>query len=133
MIDVRDLLEGLASERPVFHSEAEFQHALAWRIHQTHPGAQIRPEYKPFPEERVYIDIWVAGTERAAIELKYFTRRFNVDVNGECFVLKDQSAQDIGRYDALKDVQRLERVVSAIPGCVGHAIVLASIATPGHA
>ena len=37
--DVIELLPGLAGERPVFHSEADFQQALAWAIHV----AQSRP------------------------------------------------------------------------------------------
>ena len=34
MFDISDLLTGLAESRKVFHSEADFQHALAWQIHQ---------------------------------------------------------------------------------------------------
>lgn len=34
LFDVPALLGRLASERPVFHSEADFQHALAWALHQ---------------------------------------------------------------------------------------------------
>ena len=100
VFDLPDLLAELAGKRPVFHSEADFQHALAWKIHEAFPSANVRPEYKPFPEKRVYIDIWVSGAESAAIELKYLTRRLKVDVNGERFTLKDQSARDLGRYDA---------------------------------
>ena len=33
MLAVRDLMAGLAESRKVFHSEADFQHALAWHIH----------------------------------------------------------------------------------------------------
>lgn len=48
----------------------------------------------------------------AAIELKYFTRKLDVEVGGEAFSLTDNSAQDIGRYDVLKDVQRLGKAVN---------------------
>ena len=27
----------MALERPLFHAEADFQHALAWKIHETYP------------------------------------------------------------------------------------------------
>ena len=37
MLDIKSLLMGLAENRKVFHSEADFQHALAWHIHQTKP------------------------------------------------------------------------------------------------
>ena len=37
MLDIKGLLTALAESRKVFHSEADFQHALAWHIHQTMP------------------------------------------------------------------------------------------------
>ncbi|MCH7651794.1 MAG: hypothetical protein IIA63_11640, partial [Nitrospinae bacterium] len=56
------------------------EHALAWKIHETHPAAEIRPEYKPSPDEPIWIDIWVSDGERSAIEPKYLTRRLEVEV-----------------------------------------------------
>jgi hypothetical protein len=38
----------------------------------------------------------------------YKTKRFTTKIEGESFELKNQSAQDIGRYGFLKDVKRLE-------------------------
>ena len=124
MLDFDHLLGEISRHRPVFHSEADFQHALAWCIHERYPDAKLRLEYKPFPEERLYVDIWVSGAERAAIELKYLTRGLEIDLDGERFSLKNQSAQDTRRYDVLRDVARLERVVSAIPSTTGYAVVL---------
>ena len=43
---------------------------------------------------------------------------------GEEFDLLDQSAQVIGRYDTLKDIQRLEQVVSAVPHSSGFMLFL---------
>ena len=129
MLDFDHLLEDLGRTRPIFHSEADFQHALAWHTHERQPGANLRLEYKPFPEERLYVDIWVSGAERAAIELKYLTRGLEVDLNGEQFSLKDQDAQDICRYDVLKDVARLERIVHTIPKSTGYAVVLTNDGT----
>jgi len=104
----------LASKRPVFHSEADFQHALAWQIHHEWPECSMRLEFKPpNSKERVYLDIWAADKETVlAIELKYKTRGLEVAIGGESFHLLDQSAQDLARYDFLKDLQRLERVLS---------------------
>ena len=123
-IDIIALLKGLSSHRPVFNSEADFQHALAWRLHELVPSAEIRLEYKPFPEERIYLDVWVHKI-RTALELKYLTRKLVVEWAGESYALRDQAAQDISRYDFLKDVQRLERVVSS-PNLarVGYALCL---------
>jgi hypothetical protein len=33
MIDLDDRLLSLSRQRSIFHSEADFQHALAWYIH----------------------------------------------------------------------------------------------------
>lgn len=112
MIDLIKIIENLSSTRPIFHSEADFQHALAWKIHEQVQDCAIRLEYKP-PHliRRYYVDIWCFREGLVtAIELKYKTRRLHVSVRGEIFDLLYQSAQDIGRYDFLKDIQRLEEV-----------------------
>ncbi len=119
-----DVLRNLAARRPIFHSEADFQHALAQAIHEADPDIPIRPEYRPFPDERLYIDVWLGGESPIAIELKYPTRALDVTVGGEWFVLKDQSAQDLTRYDFLKDVVRVERIASTFPGASGFALLL---------
>ena len=56
-----DVLRNLAARRPIFHSEADFQHALAQAIHEADPDIPIRPEYRPFPDERLYVDVWLGG------------------------------------------------------------------------
>ncbi len=123
-IDIITIMEGLSRQRPLFHSEADFQHALAWPIHEIVPGAEVRLEYRPLPHERIYLDVWIP-TSRIALELKYLTRKLVADWSGESFALRDQAAQDIRRYDFLKDLQRLERVVS-LPNLatVGFAVCL---------
>jgi hypothetical protein len=68
-VDLSGILQALASDRPLFHSEADFQFALAWHIQQAIPVAQIRLEYRPYGLERVYLDIWVA-TEAGNVALK---------------------------------------------------------------
>jgi hypothetical protein len=42
--DVGAMLTELARERTVFHSEADFQHAFAWKINEHLPDAEIRLE-----------------------------------------------------------------------------------------
>ena len=110
-LDIDGLMKGLSKQRPIFHSEADFQHALAWRIHETIPGCQLRLEY-PFPHEgrRMYLDTWLPN-EGVAIELKHFTARLELDCGGEQFSLRDQAASDLARSGFLEDVQRLEYVV----------------------
>ena len=125
-LDIHHLMEGLSQSRPIFHSEADFQHSLAWKIHEVMPDSQIRLEY-PFRHDSnpKYLDIWLP-TERIAIELKYLTKRLEQDYDGERFALKDQSAHDVRRYDFLKDVQRLESVVGldGQPATCGVAVLL---------
>ena len=111
-LDIHGLMQELSKSRPIFHSEADFQHALAWQIHESMPDSQIRLEY-PYQSEgskKMYLDIWLPEGE-TAIELKYFTRKLEPVYDGERFALKNQDARDISRYDFLKDIQRLERVV----------------------
>jgi hypothetical protein len=122
------LLTHLAASRPVFHSEADFQHALAWRIHEAHPTLAVRLEYRPpLPDSRVYVDVWATdGRAALALELKYKTRRLQVTVKGEPFNLLDQSAQDLGRYDLIKDVCRLEKIAASSPAgtFTGYVVLL---------
>jgi len=125
IVDINNVMAKLAVKRPIFHSEADFQHALAWEIHHNWPDCAIRLEFKPpRVRERTYLDVWVADNISVlAIELKYKTRGLDVTIAGEDFNLLDQSAQDLARYDYLKDIQRLERVVS-INNVVAYAIFL---------
>lgn len=117
----------LSENRPIFHIEADFQHALAWQIQKDHPELEIRFEYKPQNiSERIFVDLWIKdeSENNFAIELKYKTRKFEETVYNEKFKLMDQSAQDLGRYDYLKDVERLEKIVSTHEKTTGFAIIL---------
>jgi hypothetical protein len=121
------LLARLALRRPLFHSEADFQHALAWEIHERHPAAQVRLEYRPkLLRGRIYVDIWVEldSGPTIAIELKYKTRPLVWEREGESYELLNQSAQDAGRYDFLKDVRRIEQLAQASSSVCGAAILL---------
>ena len=120
----------LASKRPVFHSEADFQHALAMQIAGAEPGVQIRLEYRPFSHERIYLDLWVSeGSRKLAIELKYKTRAASIDWLGERFDLANQGAQDLGAYDVWKDVQRVESVCAQREDVDGYVIFLSNDTT----
>lgn len=124
--EICKVLDSLALKRPIFHSEADFQHALAWEIGLLHPGTHIRLEIPSiFRERRASIDMLTRDESRVRyIELKYKTRGANIELNGETFILKQQSAQDQGASDFLKDVCRIEAFVAATPGAEGFAIML---------
>ncbi len=120
--DIHSLLAGLAEKRPIFHSEADFQFALAWEIREQ-TGRDVRLEYPPCPNERMRVDIWVPdiGT---AIELKYPLRERRFEWQGELFVHSD-GARDIDCYDFLKDLMRLERITAEVRrACTGIAVLL---------
>ncbi len=126
-MDIDALLLHLSDKRPLFHSEADFQHALAWEIQRHYPEANLRLEYRPsISGARMYVDVWVGlrGGRALALELKYKTARLDIERDGEVYALLNQSAQDTGRYDFLKDISRLERLVSARPDTSGIAILL---------
>ena len=125
MLDIRGLLTNLTESREVFHSEADFQHALAWHIHQTMPKSQIRLEFPvPVENQKMYVDIWLP-VEKIAIELKYMTRKSELEDNEESFALRDQGAHNQRRYDFLWDIHRLELMRSMPEFCeAGHAVLL---------
>lgn len=50
-MNLDSLLNQLALKRPIFHSEADFQHTLAWEVHLSHPAAEVRLE-RPVKLER---------------------------------------------------------------------------------
>jgi hypothetical protein len=113
-IDPDALLRDLASSRPVFHSEADFQHAFAWAAHQMDPTLVVRLETSPAQGLRLDLLLGCPDrNQRTAIELKYLTASWAGEVLGEHFALKNQAAQDIRAYDVVKDITRLERLVSA--------------------
>ena len=127
MLDVDCLMTKLAKRRPIFHSEADFQHALAWEIHSEDPQRQVRLEFNAFPvdDKPMVLDIWLPD-EKIAVELKYPKRELSTVWRGEPYILKNSGAQDIQRYDFLKDIQRLETVVAKNVARTGHVILLSN-------
>ncbi len=123
-MNVKTALQELSSERPLFHSEADFQHALAWELHRQWPEYSVRLERrvpKAHGGPGFAFDVWaVSSSHTLAMELKYKTRTLEYTLKGEPYHLQNHGAQDIGRYDFLKDLSRLESVASDrlnISGC----------------
>lgn len=117
----------LRDQRKTFHSEADFQFALAWEIQKCYPEAKIRPEYCLAEiEPSIYIDILVIMDGLwYPIELKYKTLKGIKEYNGEIFKLKNHGAQDLGRYDYLSNIMRIERLSKTITVFgKGYAILL---------
>lgn len=126
-VDVDETLSALALLRPVFHSEADFQLALAWQVQQRDPAMLVRLETRP--ALGVHLDLAFARPDigrTTAVELKYLTRAWTGDVGGERYELKDHGAQDIRAYDVVKDVVRVEKFIGGLPGADGDGVVLAN-------
>jgi hypothetical protein len=82
-LDVAQLMRCLASKRPIFHSEADFQHALAWELHIGCPDIRVRLEVPHQAlDESQHLDLWLPDL-KIAIELKYKTRPISVEFRGE--------------------------------------------------
>lgn len=125
-MDINVIMEALRMKRIVFHSEADFQFALAWEIQLHYPDASIRLEYPPPNDPAKYIDILVwLDNDVYPIELKYKTRLLNAVVRGEQYHLKNHGAQDLGKYDFVKDINRIESFSEHLSGYYkGYAIWL---------
>ena len=124
-LDIHRVMAELAKERPIFHSEADFQFALAWRISEMWPDCGVRLE-KPFRHDggMKSLDLWLT-TPGTPIELKYRTRSFRILHGSEEFTLKEHSARDQGRYDFIADIVRIEHLVSAGGASArGYAVLL---------
>ena len=130
-------LTALRQSRPVFHSEADFQHALAWTAHLSDPSLRIRLETRSAPGTR--LDLLISrsnGSEHLALELKYLTAAWTGEAEHEHFALLNQGAQDIRAYDVVKDIGRVERLVDTQPRWCGAVLVLTNDPSywsrPGH-
>lgn len=112
-IDTADVMTRLASDRPVFHSEADFQFAFARVLGELAPDLAIRLQV-PRPT-REYTDL-VAFSESAAtaIEFKYFTAAWvgEAPIVAERYSLKSHAADDLLRLNFVHDLTRLERYVA---------------------
>jgi hypothetical protein len=126
MINTSSLMNTLASQRKAYHSEADFQHALAWELHKQFPNSSVRLE-RPLKAngKLLHLDCLIQLQDKAiAVELKYKTRKLVIDAEDDSITLADHGAQDIGRYDFIKDIERLESITTNLEGCDGIAILL---------
>lgn len=123
------VLERLATEKGIFQSEADFQFSLAWAFQEADRSMKIILEYKI--SHRAYLDILLvlADGTRVGLELKYFTSKLTTTLDGVKFPLKDQAATDHMRYDAIKDIKRLEDFSSGREISYGYTLWLTNVAS----
>ena len=121
-----DVKQFLDTNKELLFNERDFQMHLATFLRQTGHYDDVDVEYYvPLSELDGYIwnnelrmDVLVRkGEEFLPIELKYKTKtvrkrlfRFGESVAEEVEVMKNQGAQDLGKYDFWKDVRRIEIV-----------------------
>jgi hypothetical protein len=120
------VMQRLADERPVFHSEADFEHAFGQVLHDLDPAPKIRLEVRQQNAE--YLDLLAFGSAgRTAIEFKYVTAAWNGadPQTGETFRLRSHAADDLARRNFVFDIERLERFRAT--GGDGLAIVLTNV------
>lgn len=112
-------IANLSAKRNAFWSEADFQFALAWELKQILPNANIHLErcYQlPNHKDEYRIDIWIEEQGKIfPIELKYKTKNATILQNGTTISLKNHGAVDLGCYDYLKDIARIENIASNEP------------------
>jgi len=126
-MEMVSLLNELALRRPIFHSEADFQQAFAWEIQVRYPGSIVRLETRPLRGEAIYLDVFAVANEfRVAVELKYLVRSLDLTIMGERFLLRNQGAHDVRRYDVVKDISRIESLVERDIADVGFVIALSN-------
>ena len=116
----------LDNNKKLFFNERDLQMHLATYLWLTGHYDNVDVEYYvPFSELKNYIwnnelriDVLLRkGDEFFPIELKYKTKsvkkripRFGEQVSSDVEVMKNQGAQDLGKYDFWKDVRRIEIV-----------------------
>ncbi|MGW8567819.1 hypothetical protein [Isoptericola sp. NPDC055881] len=123
-----DVMARLATRRPVFHSEADFQFAFAQAIADLDRGIRIRLEVPQRAERRTYLDMQCAADQVSLIEFKYVTRTWtgHDGVTDEVFSLRSHEALDLARLYFVHDVTRLEDWVTARPDTNGFAVLLSN-------
>lgn len=79
MIKIEPVLASLGKRRPIFHSEADFQHELAHASRAHDPELELRLEYPIGTDTRASLDILLRkGEARFELELKYLCRSCDV-------------------------------------------------------
>lgn len=118
----------LASQRPVFHSEADFQFAFAQTVAALDARIGLRLEVPQRVEPRsTYVDLVCRdGREVSFVEFKYVTRSWS-GTDGhtdEPFNLRSHEALDLARLAFIHDVTRLEGWTARQVCSSGFAVLL---------
>ncbi len=127
---IKNILKELAKERPLFHSEADFQHAFAMKFMQISNPKQIRLERRFITENKKQfeLDMFVqTKNSKIGIELKYPQHKYETTFNEETFILKSHNNPGGNRYSFLYDIYRLEQLKESKIINEGYAILLTNV------
>lgn len=116
--EIKNMIDSFAKRGTIFSSEAQFQFDLAWELREQKYGETVLLEHliqNDSKGKKRYIDIVIKnGDYCIPIELKYKTADKKIEYlldNGEIIKTYNQGACDIGCYDFLKDLSRVEDIV----------------------
>lgn len=112
-VEIENIIQKFGKSGNLFLCERQFQFDLAQEILKNFNDCVVHLE---FPSEKhccnhlVFYDIVIEEKNQYfVIELKYKTRKADITYKNNKYSLKNQSAQDFGRFDFLKDISRIEQ------------------------
>jgi hypothetical protein len=121
MFSIKQEMKKLAQKHPFFYSKEAFKNALK---HQLQEKFRVI-ENKDF--HGCVVDLWVEdpySEQCYAIYLMNKLGRLTTHLENRLIELKNHGAQDIGRYDFLKQVEKLEKITTGSDNIKGIAILL---------
>ncbi len=133
--ELRQHLHHVSQRRPVFHSEADFQHELALDLALA--GYRVRLEVPRTlvlngTPVRAELDLLVQKSDGKSgwtvIELKYVKVATDIMHEGEVYNRAGTWGTNLSRFDALSDLRRVEGIVGAGLAAQGHAVFLTNAA-----
>lgn len=112
-VEIENIIQKFGNTGNLFLCERQFQFDLAQEISKTFNNYAVHLE---FPSEKnccdrllFYYIVIEEKNQYFVIELKYKTKNADIIYKNNKYSLKNQSAQDLGRFDFLKDISRIEQ------------------------
>jgi hypothetical protein len=121
MFSIHEEMKALSQKHPFFSSKEAFKDALKF---------QLQEKFRVMNNKHFHgyvVDLWVEdpnGGQQYAIYLMNKLARLAIKQNNQSIELKHHGAQDIGRYDFLKQVEKLEKLATGRENVQGIAILL---------
>ena len=132
---LQQTLSALAVRRPLFHSEADFQHELAMDLARNHYAVrlevpiQLALKNQPVGIQLDLLAINQESGQKTAIELKYITVALDHQNNGERFRLSGNWGTNLSLFDTLADLERVASVVKAGKADQGFSVLITNAET----